>query len=44
MGVQVGALTLYPAGGPYICVWVFFFLWRRSCFSSPPVGGVVDSY
>ena len=43
MGVKVGALTLYPAGGPYICVWVFF-LWRRSCFSSPPVGGGVDSY
>ena len=24
MGVRVGVLTLYPAGGPYICVWGFF--------------------
>ena len=23
-GVWVGILTLYPAGGPYICVWGFF--------------------
>ena len=23
-GVWVGILTLYPAGGPYICVWDFF--------------------
>ena len=34
---------LYPAGGPYICVWVFF-LWQRSCVSSPPAGGGVGSY
>ena len=24
VGVRVGVLTLYPAGGPYICVWGFF--------------------
>ena len=24
VGVRVGVLTLYPADGPYICVWVFF--------------------
>ena len=24
MGVRVGVLTLYLAGGPYICAWVFF--------------------
>ena len=38
MGVRVGVLTLYPAGGPYICVG--FFLWWRSCVSSPAGGGV----
>ena len=42
-GVWVRILTLYPAGGPYICVWGFF-LWRRSCVSSPPAGGGVGSY
>ena len=42
-GGGVGILTLYPAGGPYLCVWVFF-LWRWSCVSSPPAGGGVGSY
>ena len=27
-----------------ISVWVFFFLWWRSCVSSPPAGGGVGSY
>ena len=24
-GMRVGLLPLYPVGGPYICVWVFFW-------------------
>ena len=33
MGVRVGALTLYPVGGPYIyvCVWVFFSVAVELC-------------
>ena len=39
MGVRVGALTLYPAGGPCIGVWVFCDDGAVSS-SSPPAGGV----
>ena len=43
-GVWVGILTLYPVGGPYICVWDFFFfsLAAELCIL-PPAGGGVDS-
>ena len=44
MGVRVGALTLYLAGGPYICVWVFFCGAGAVSSSSPPAGGGVGSY
>ena len=44
MGVRVGALTLYPAGGPYICVWGFFCGGGAVSSSSPPAGGGVGSY
>ena len=43
MGVRVGALTLYPAGGPYTCVWVFSVAAELSS-SSPPAGGGIGSY
>ena len=44
MGVRVGALTLYPAGVPYICVWVFFCGGGTVSSSSPPAGGGIGSY
>ena len=44
MGVRVGALKLYPAGGPCICVWVFFCGGGAVSSSSPPAGGGVGSY
>ena len=44
MGVRVGALPLYPAGGPYICVWGFFCGGGAVSSSSPPAGGGVVSY
>ena len=44
MGMRVGTLTLYPAGGPYICVWVFFCGRGAASSSSPPAGGGIGSY
>ena len=44
MGVRVGTLTLYPAGGPYICVWGFFCGGGAVSSSSPPAGGGMGSY
>ena len=44
VGVRVGALPLYPAGGPYICVWGFFCDGGAVSSSSPPAGGGVGSY
>ena len=44
MGVRVRALRLYPAGGPYLCVWVFFCGGGAVSSSSPPAGGGVGSY
>ena len=44
VGVRVGALTLYPAGGPYVCVLGFFCGGRAVSSSSPPAGGGVGSY
>ena len=48
LGVRVGALTLYPAGGPYICFFFFFFFFfcggGAVPSSSPPAGGGVGSY
>ena len=44
MGVRVGALTLYPAGGPYIYVWGIFCGGGAVSSSSPPARGGVGSY
>ena len=44
MGVRVGALPLYPAGGLCVCVWVFFCGGGAVSSSSPPAGGGVGSY
>ena len=44
MGVRVGALMLYPAGGLYIFVWGFFCGGGAVSSSSPPAGGGVGSY
>ena len=44
MGVRVGALKLYPAGGPCICVGGFFCGGGAVSSSSPPAGGGVGSY
>ena len=44
MGVRVGTLTLYPAGGPCIGVWGFFCDGGAVSPSSPPAGGGVGSY
>ena len=44
MGVRVGALMLYLAGGFYIFVWVFFCGGGAVSSSSPPAGGGVGSY
>ena len=44
MGVRVRALTLYPAGGPYICVWGLFCVGGAVSSSSPPAGGEIGSY
>ena len=44
VGVRVGALTLYPAGGPYVCVLGFFCGGGAVSSSSPPAGGGVGSY
>ena len=44
VGVWVGALKLYPAGGPFICVWVFFCGGGAVSSSSPSAGGGVGSY
>ena len=43
VGVRVGALKLYPAGGPCICVWSFSVAAELSS-SSRPAGGGVGSY
>ena len=44
MGVRVGALKLYLAGSPCICVWRFFCGGGAVSSSSPPAGGGVGSY
>ena len=44
VGVRVGALMLYPAGGLYIFVWGFFCGGGAVSSSSPPAGGGVGSY
>ena len=44
VGVRVGALKLYPAGGPCICVWGFFCGGGAVSSSSPPAWGGVGSY